>query len=541
MLRSRPANAVLGAALAVVMSDGAAAQAVQYTFNGASAYHRFGTSVSGAGDVNNDGYDDLIVGAPCDNSGSAQVFSGLDGSSLHKFFGDSAQDQFGASVDGAGDLNHDGCDDLIVGAPYAASNGNGSGRVRIYSGQDGAILYTFDGFAGSHLGYAVSRAGDVNNDGTDDVIAGTYNFTSGGVRVFSGLDGTILYIRNSGLYGTDLFGNSVSGAGDVDNDGYDDFIVGIPRADDNGPDTGSAHVYSGFDGAILYAVHGSTRRGELGGAVSGAGDVNNDGYDDFVVGARRDNPNGWSSGSARVYSGQSGAILYTFNGELAYDYFGTSVSGAGDVNNDGYDDLIVGAPGSWFGDAYVYSGQDGSLLYSLSGMLWPFGFGSSVSGAGDVNNDGCDDLIVGSPGHDSNGIDSGSASVFLGTCGSVVFGYGCRGTGNIVPTLRVTGCPSPGSTVTIEIRDGLGGAWPFLFLGTQRASIPLAGNCRLNVYPPLVPPILLSPLSPSGALDVPVTFPASALLGTIMLQVFVQDAGVVQGYSNTNGVELTVQ
>ena len=126
--------------------------------------------------------------------------------------------------------------------------------------------------------------------------------------------------------------------GDVNNDGIDDFIVGARRGDNGG----SARVLSGSDGTALYTFGGDNAEDQFGFSVSGAGDVNNDDIDDFIVGARFDDNNGSASGSARVLSGSDGAVLYTFNGDNAEDQFGFSVSGAGDLNNDGYADLIVG-------------------------------------------------------------------------------------------------------------------------------------------------------------------------------------------------------
>ena len=141
----------------------------------------------------------------------------------------------------------------------------------------------------------------------------------------------------------DRFGSSVSGAGDVNGDGFDDFIVGAFGDDNNGNYSGSARVFSGADGSVLFTVSGDSLYDEFGRSVSGAGDVNGDGFDDLIVGAFGDDNNGNQSGSARVFSGADGSVLFTFNGDSAGDYFGFSISGAGDVNGDGFDDLIVGA------------------------------------------------------------------------------------------------------------------------------------------------------------------------------------------------------
>jgi hypothetical protein len=280
------------------------------------------------------------------------------------FNGDLAGDEFGRAVCGAGDVNNDGFDDLIVGAPLDDNNGASSGSARVFSGANGTILYTFNGdSAGDQLGYSVSGAGDVNNDGFDDVIVGAFDDDnngsgSGSARVYSGATGAILYTFNGDSAG-DRFGWSASGAGDVNNDGRADLIVGALNDDNNGSNSGAARVFSGATGAILYTFNGDSAFDNFGSSVSGAGDVNNDGFDDLIVGANRDDNNGSDSGSARVFSGANGAILSVFNGDSEDDEFGISVSSAGDVNNDGFADLIVGAPfddnnGSNSGSAYVF-------------------------------------------------------------------------------------------------------------------------------------------------------------------------------------------
>ncbi len=399
-------------------------QSVLFDWTGDSAVDEFGRSVSSAGDVNGDGFPDLIVGADGDDnngtgSGSARVFSGLDGSILYTFDGDSPSDRFGFSVSGAGDVDGDGLDDLIVGAFQDDNHGSNSGSARVLSGLDGGILHAFDGDSPNDLfGLAVSGAGDVNGDGFDDLIVGAYHddnngTSSGSARVFSGVDGSVLHTFDGDSAG-DSFGYRVSGAGDVNGDGFDDLVVGAFEDDNNGTGSGSARVFSGVNGSILHTFDGDSPGDFFGWSVSGAGDVNADGFDDVVVGAPQDDNNGFSSGSARIFSGVDGSILYTFAGDSEQDFFGGSVSGAGDVNGDGFDDLVVGAGGDdnngqLSGSARVFSGVDGSILYTLDGDSVDDQLGRSVSGAGDVNGDGFDDLIVGIP-----RTESGSARVFSG-------------------------------------------------------------------------------------------------------------------------------
>jgi hypothetical protein len=368
------------------------------TFTGEAAKNYLGWSVSDAGDVDNDGFDDLIVGAwgndaEGTDAGRAYVYSGQTGALIHVFTGDTAGDHFGRSVSGAGDVDNDGYADLIVA---------GGGRAFVYAGQTGALLWTFTG------AYVVSDAGDVNNDGFADLIVGVSDDDAGAGRafVYSGQTGGLLHTFTGEAAG-DRLGTSVSGAGDVDNDGFSDLIV-------SGSGSGSAYVYSGQAGGLLWTFVGVS-------GISGAGDVDNDGYADLIVGG---------TDQAHVYSGQTGVLMYTFIGEASGNLFGFSVSGAGDVDNDGYADLIVGAyrnatVASQSGRAYVYSGHTGALIYTFTGEQWSGRLGWSVSGAGDVNNDGFADLIVGEWGNYEGGTKTGKAYVYLlGDCDSDGFPNG---------------------------------------------------------------------------------------------------------------------
>ena len=205
---------------------------------------------------------------------------------IHTFDGYAPDDTLGTSVSKAGDVNGDGYDDVIVGAPGA--NGE-AGRARVFSGLDGVILHTFYGAAGDRLGHSVAGAGDVNGDTHPDLIVGAPGVNSGRGRaqVFSGLNGTLIHDLDGGiLMNLDGFGHSVSGAGDVNNDGRADLIVGTPfrNATTIAWDSGRAQVFSGLDGAVLYTFDGTTQNQTLGRSVSGAGDVNGDTYDDFIIG-----------------------------------------------------------------------------------------------------------------------------------------------------------------------------------------------------------------------------------------------------------------
>jgi FG-GAP repeat len=433
---------VLCSLVAVLPCGSAAGQTLLLEFIGDSTNDQLGEpvqGVSGAGDVNGDGYDDVIVGVWADDhngvlSGAAMVYSGLDGALLHTFLGQNPADLLGSSVDGAGDVNGDGYDDLIVGAWGADGNGDRSGNAKVFSGLDGSVLHSFDGDGIQDLfGWSVSGAGDVNGDGYGDIIVGApvQDEQPGNVayaRVFSGFDGAVLYTFTGASMPTwERFGSSVAGAGDVNGDGNDDLVVGSwYRHPVDGLLLSNGEVFSGADGSSLYLLEGNDPMDWLGHSVAGAGDVNGDGYADVILGGPYGEQAGVSKGMARVFSGFDGTTLYTLFGDNQGDFFGRSVSGVGDMDLDGFDDFVVGAPfvdynGVDAGMARVFSGVSGAPLFTLLGDsgangIWGPWLGSSVGGAGDVDGDGVPDLIVSSPRDNTFASSAGAVRVYSGTC-----------------------------------------------------------------------------------------------------------------------------
>ena len=464
-----------------------------------------GTSVSSAGDINGDGFDDVIIGAPSirhfsytnTNGHSYVVFgkatgfdavmnlSELDGSNGFRLDGVNAGDFSGRSVSNAGDVNGDGFDDVIIGAPSAYPYGTGGYSYVVFgkasgfdatmslSDLDGSDGFRLDGQGRSYSGKSVSTAGDVNGDGFDDVIigapgpryaTGSSSVVFGGASGFgavmdlSSLDGSNgFYLSSTGGYYGRL-GSSVSTAGDVNGDGFDDVIVGAPGGSLNDNYSGSSYVVfgraSGFDatmnlseldGSNGFRLDGVAIGDGSGGSVSTAGDVNGDGFDDLIIGASGADPNGLPSGSSYVVFGRASGFDATMNlseldgsngfrldGVAIGDGSGGSVSTAGDVNGDGFDDLIIGASGAdpngdRSGSSYVVFGKasgfdaemelsdlDSSNSVRLDGVAAGDESGYSVSGAGDVNGDGFDDLIVGAYIADPNGNGSGSSYIIFG-------------------------------------------------------------------------------------------------------------------------------
>ncbi|MER2513960.1 MAG: integrin alpha [Nitrosomonas ureae] len=433
-----------------------------------------GAAVSSAGDMNGDGFDDFIVSAPGGLFGepiagyipvpgfsyvvfgkasgfdAAMNLSDLDGSNGFRLNGAENDNFLGSSVSSAGDINGDGFDDVIVGAfsvvgsfyYYGPNPGVGSGYVVFgkASGFDATMnISDLDGSNGFRLdredenvgsGIQVSNAGDVNGDGFDDLIVGDYRAPnddlSGSSYVVFGrasgfdaamnlrdLDGSNGF-RLDGETRNDRSGVSVSNAGDVNGDGFDDVIVGAFFADPNGRYSGSSYVVfgkasgfdavmnlSGLDGSGGFRLDGEARDWS-GQSVSGAGDINGDGFDDLIIGATRVDyvVFGKASGFDAVMnlSNLDGSSGFRVDRENNNYTLGFSVSAAGDINGDGFDDVIIAAPGV---GSYVVLGRASGFDMPLDTVVLngALGFpGSEVSGAGDVNGDGFDDLIIGAPG-----------------------------------------------------------------------------------------------------------------------------------------------
>jgi len=433
------------ASRAYVYTGGASMDNVaDIVMTGEAAGDTFGSSVSGAGDVNGDGYADMLVGAPLNDTngidaGRAYLYlNSLRGTDLADAFftGEGVSDLFAYSVSGAGDVNGDGYEDFIVGAPYADTNGSDAGRAYVYYGGVASIDVWADvvlngAAAGDLFGYSVSGAGDVNGDGYDDVVVGAIGSDVGGSNAgrayvyYGGASmNNIVDVFLTGEATSDQFGESVSSAGDVNGDGYDDVIVGAKYNDAAGSNAGRAYVFYGgsfVDSGADIVLTGVAAGEQFGISVSRAGDVNGDGYADVVVGASLNSV----GGQAYVYHGGSpmntGADL-VLKAEATSDYFGYSVSSAGDVNGDGYDDLIVGAyrndaGGAEAGRAYVYYGgaaMNNGVDLTLTGEASGDQFGYSVSSAGDVNGDGYADVIVGANGNDAVESNAGRAYVHYG-------------------------------------------------------------------------------------------------------------------------------
>jgi hypothetical protein len=383
-------------------------------FEGGGPFDRVGEAVAMAGDIDGDGTPDLLVGADFastqsfNRNGLVYVYSGATGAILWQFHGTADHQHFGVVVASAGDINLDGFDDILIGSPDASLSGlNKSGMIDIFSGQTGANLLHIDGASvAGYFGRSIANCGDINGDGIPDFIVGEsgYNNEAGRVLVYSGLSGTTLQIID-GQAG-DACGFSVSGAGDLDADGTPDFLVASPLATSGiFNENGAVTAYSGATWSPLLQLTGNEDQINFGNSVSGGFDVNDDGTPDFIVGAPfATNPGGFNSaGKAIVFSGTNGQVLHQVFGAAIGDNLGQSCALVGDTNGDRFGDFIVGA--SRFdaggladaGSALVFSGHDTSLLFRADGSAVQDIAGNSVSGGRDIDGDGLTEILYGAP------------------------------------------------------------------------------------------------------------------------------------------------
>lgn len=452
-------------------------------FTGEAAGDEFGCSFAGAGDVNLDGFDDVIVGAfrndrPAYDAGRAYVFFGrpqsdrTPGVTLN---GDRALDNYGVGVASAGDFDGDGLPDLIVGAQGSDAGASNGGRAYVYAvkhdqivspnggetwiaGEPDTIRWRGEGPAAvalsadggvtwatlaSGVGGAAVNALPIITPPTATIAARVRVSPSGQpvLRVVSDQSDGDFRIATPAIHGRAVVlarddvrgsnageeaGLALARAGDVNGDGFPDYLVGARGG--TAPGAVPDRVRLMFGGPVPRApvsLDVPAGAAPLGVSLAAAGDINRDGFADVIVGSPGDAAGGAETGRAFVFFGgplRGGAPDLTLAGPSAGAQFGAAVAGAGDVNGDGYDDLIVGAPfddanGAGAGRVYLYQGgpaPDAGADLQLTGVRPGDHFGASLAGGGDLNGDHFSDFVVGAPGSDTPAIDAGRAYVFAG-------------------------------------------------------------------------------------------------------------------------------
>lgn len=456
-LRSSRKLLLLGAALVTSAATAQAQAAPWFEFDNAVADHWRSLNVERIGDVTGDGVADMLLGDPLyvvdptqPGPGQIQIRSGADGSFVYDIVGPTPNDEFGVSTADIGDVDGDGIADFAVGAPRDLGT---AGRVHVYSGIDGALLFSVDGDSGERLGTAVCSLGDVNADGIPDFVATHPGaLLSGGGDILSGADGAVLDSVGGGSFSSDDYATSATNLGDVDGDGIADFALGAPN---EGGGTGWVRTYSGATGDNLYTVNGLVLGELFGEPLEAIADVDGDGVNDFAASATRSVNGGLTTGQVRVFSGVDGDFLYDVTGTLDAQYLGIALASLPDVDGDGIGDLLVSDTvmrPTGNGTVHLLSGFDGATIQSRPGRDASSFLGMSMSALDDVNGDGSIEFVVVSQG-----------DFFVGAPARVtVFATGCatetmpvctslpNSTG-MVGTLSVSGCGDSTIGGTLEL------------------------------------------------------------------------------------------
>ena len=321
---------------------------------------QLGLGIEAAGDFNADGVPDVAAGAP--SIDKAYVYSGRTGAVLRVFEGERQGDAFGRNVGAAGDVNRDGFGDLLVGAPAHNAAGAGAGRVYVFSGKDGSRLFVADGeAAGDALGSAL--AGKTVN-GQSWIVAGAGSGgrnDAGRVYVYKGLDPKPAFHIDPDSTSAGLGGMFVSMIGDVNADGVPDAYGADFGNNAKGASTGRIFIHSGKDGRHLLTLTGENAGDGFGIGPADAGDVDRDGHDDIILGAWQFSGAAPSGGKVYLYSGKTGALIRAWTGKVQGETFGFDATGIGDVDGDGTLDFLLTSAWS------AIKGPQSGRMYILSG------------------------------------------------------------------------------------------------------------------------------------------------------------------------------
>lgn len=366
----------------------------------------FGNNMSGGTDIDLDGVPDQIIGAPFDNAGglydagSVFVYSGATGAQLFHFTGSFVSNGLGWDVASA-DVNADGVPDILA-STYVGGLGIITGSVYAWSGATGQLLYEISDPGTINYGESLAVVADRNGDQIADLLIGNSASTVNGllycglVDLRSGADGSLLH-RWTGSAAYMNFGADVTELGDLNGDGVGEFAFGLPGYEiirrEGGVSIIDGSTYQ-FLRSFTVTFHGPEQ--QLGMAVANPGDVNGDGVGDLLAGATSSGAH--YNGRAYVLDGASlfTNVIYDFPGRGTSDFYGESLCGAGDVDQDGYADVLIGAgqagPGKT-GYIELYSGRDGSLMKDWAGA--PGDHLGRVAMAGDINGDGASEIMMG--------------------------------------------------------------------------------------------------------------------------------------------------
>jgi hypothetical protein len=415
------------------------------------AYAQMGYSVSNAGDINKDGFSDIMVGVPyydasASNEGLVMIFKGSAGGLVtnnpYVFKLDQGEANLGISVAMAGDVNGDGFSDMLAGAHQFDNGQSNEGvGVLIFGAPNGLGLVNFleCNQSNAMMGFAVAGAGDVDGDGFSDVMAGARFYSNGqalegAAFIFKGSANGLVTANPAVIEGGQVdarLGHALSSAGDVNGDGFSDIALGAYQYDKGSSNEGIVTIHYGSANGVSIApsqtLESDQTEAQFGISVACAGDVNGDGFADLIVGARYYDKGQANEGAAFIYQGSKDglnpipvSVLESNQGDA---WMGSAVAPAGDVNGDGFSDVLVGSYAfdngqKDEGSVFVWYGRaDGTntLGQELNGYQDYCSFGQSVANAGDVNGDGFDDVIVGAYGYNSGQPNAGAAYIYYGS------------------------------------------------------------------------------------------------------------------------------
>ena len=388
-------------------------EASVYLLRGDSAGDCFGAALTPVGDVDSDGTPDFAVGAPLDDAGGADagrvvLISGRSGFEVFEFLGAGAGDQFGASL-AAADFDGDGIQDLAVGAPHAVGPPSDCGRVQVFSGADGHLLWQVNGQAAERLGVAVAVVADLDGDGVRDLACGAPAATVGGntgigrVLIRSGATGqAIVAVDGTGTRGERGFGAVLAAAPDRNGDGVDEILVGAPDSAVNGVASGTLAVVSGATFTRLETYDGGAAGDRFGAAMTVAGDLDGDTVRDIVAGAPGAGVLAAGGGAIAVISSLALSTFTLENGVNAGDALGSSLLGL-ELGFDTIPDVAFGVPGDDAGGAesgtvLAVDGATTRVMTRLFGAPGGRGFGAVLAALGDVDHDTVDEFLAAMPG-----------------------------------------------------------------------------------------------------------------------------------------------